>query len=182
MVKYRLTVCFVALMSTLGDWSSTTMTVDASDSREFSYTIDMADNSDPLDMSIRSTNCADACQVGDSIMINGDLTIYQEFTETVCMTLVLSAYGNTATATGKDDFCTTLGVESVDGSTECPDPGDYTFSFPLTVNSLSTGKFALHAPEQPVNYKCISFLKLMILHLFLFDSCVYFRSTNACRF
>ena len=82
MVQCWLPVFLVALMST---------TVHASGSREFSYTIDMTDNSDPLDMSITSTNCADACQVGDSIMINGDLTIYQEFTETVCMTLVQSA-------------------------------------------------------------------------------------------
>ena len=143
--------------------SQSTLTVGASSaSRDFFYTFDMTDNSEALDMTVAETHCADACQVGDSIMIAGDLTIYEEFTETLCIKLMIAIQGSTSTATGSGDFCTFANVVSVDGSTECPAPGDYTFEIPMTVTGLSRG-----TPSQSVKSSCKPFLFLSANTLFL---------------
>jgi len=114
-----------------------------SSSRDFYYSIDLVSNSDPFELTVSNTACADFCQVGDSIVVHGNLIISQEFTDTVCATLDMYVQFGGATSqvssSGQGSFCDTFEVVSVDGTAECPSPGTYTFSVPLTVTSLSQG-------------------------------------------
>lgn len=113
----------------------------SSSSNRFMYSLSTTSSSKSIDLTMNSEACADNCQVGDSIVQSGDLIIYEEFDSQVCVDLVLSASFATATSSSTCDFCTLFIVESVDGSSECPSPGEYTYTTNMTVTSLTGGKF-----------------------------------------
>ena len=120
--------------------------------REFYYTLDFIDNgsSEALDFTMTSNYCNDTCQAGDSIMITGELEIYDEelTTSNICTTLQVvsgSVYGTWNAMGGPFDFCKFLNVMSIDdkedgssSSSECPSPGKYTFTTHLQVITASS--------------------------------------------
>ncbi|KAL3902461.1 MAG: hypothetical protein SGARI_005825 [Bacillariaceae sp.] len=106
---------------------------------KFMYSLSTEFNSGALDMTMTSEGCANNCEVGDSIVQSGDLTIYEEFDSTICVSIELTLFSSTSTATGTADFCDEYHVTSIDGSSECPSPGEYTFEADITVTSLSNG-------------------------------------------
>lgn len=124
------------------------------------YSISTVSNSKNLDLTVTSEGCANSCDVGDSIVQTGELTIYEEFDEQICVNLVLTMSFGSTTSTGSGDLCEVFNVKSVDGSSECPAPGDYTFSTNMTVTSLTNGTLlyliSLLTLQQTANLVCIS--------------------------
>ena len=113
----------------------------SSSSNRFMYSLSTTSSSTSIDLTMNSEACADNCQVGDSIVQSGDLIIYEEFDSKICVDLLLTASFATATSSSTGDFCEAFQVESVDGSSECPSPGEYTYSTNMTVTSLTGGEF-----------------------------------------
>ncbi|MEL6661292.1 MAG: hypothetical protein AAFR36_32900 [Bacteroidota bacterium] len=137
----------MALTEEVQDWQNSASTSAADD---FTYTLSFAAaNNGPLSLDVNSHACSNgACKVGSRIIVEGDMTLYQELTSTVCVYLVrnLNNGATSNSVTGTADLCEAFNIQSIDGSSTCPEPGNYTFQAEVSVTTLSAGA-SMHVEE-----------------------------------
>lgn len=136
---------------------------DSSDSSAFyfkDFKMELDDESSLIsDLEVNSIGCADQCQIQDSIVVTGTLTIndyYSSFAGWICDTVTLEMSDDSMpvrTVSNAELLCDAFRLSSVDNSTACPAPGQYEFTASMKVG-LNPG-YSMHV-EETISTSCSS--------------------------